>query len=570
MKVIYRGITASLAISVISACGVVAPNGPQGLTLDQFNTQPSPGSVGVSITQPLKIVLKEELELSSVGPTTVHLMPGASHGMDMGDDGAEEDTMMMSTDPIPGNVSYDPATRTISFTPTKAMEQGHMYHVHASDLMLKGGKRAAAGLDTIKFSFTTAHAHEFYRKEFDEFGQVNEVRYTQTSNNERVKREEMTVVGGVESPKRTRHYTMSHPLQGQLMPGDQTVYWQQDSSGLIERYEVLRTGTDGKKYTVRVEFPDGQHAQQANGATDPIRNVWTPDESHSTNHMISYQYEPVADRDTTPTPWPASGNPSTDPSFRLDNASIMEMNHSAPIASTTSIDAQFQHRHIFYGDLGTDKKIDFNPQMNPAPQPGNDRVAFYHTRDLVDYKRTHEWSWAGSNRSGTILKYGSDGTPFTNDDVAYRLRLYIYDDKGRVAQRVTYEIPRDNRDQAPYGLTRSEWTALISSNGYLGHNLSNYFVTSVTGDTPAYKPTQNSLMAGNGAQVIVHSYRIYEYNDVAQINQTTGAYETTVGALKKVTVWHQNDTNTNLFKEQTRFYSTQPNADGRTMYSSAF
>ncbi|MDH5217701.1 MAG: hypothetical protein OEX19_08395, partial [Gammaproteobacteria bacterium] len=298
--------------------------------------------------------------------------------------------------------------------------------------------------------------------------------------------------------------------------------------------------------------------------TDPIQNIWTAGVSHGTGgHQISYQYEPVADRDTTDTPWPASGNPTTDPAFQLDDAQLMEMDHSKPTSGTTFAIAGFQHRHIFYGDLGPNRDIDFDASGKPAPI--DDRVRVYHTRDLTDYLRTHEWSWLGEDRRTQVKKFGADATLFTDDDVAYRLRVYIYDDKGRRIQRVTYEVPREQRAQSPYGLTRSEWLQVIEQSGYRGHKLASYNMTTATPGQPIFTPNYN-IATSNGVKVVVHSYRIYEYEQDSQTTDpTTFLSIVALGGLKKVTVWHENESDTALFKEQERFYTTQPNVTGETL-----
>lgn len=558
---------------ILAGCGAAGPGGePQSLTLtldpDPSKTVPAPNSVGVGITQVLSFAVQEDLEASSVNSSNVHLMPGNSHSMDAGDDGSEEDATMMSTDPIPGEVSYDVATKTIKFIPKLALEQGRMYHIHASNLLLKGGKKAATGTDTIKYSFTTSHAHEFFRKEYDETGALKEKRYTKTQSNKRVERKQFDVENGVDVLDYTRHYGAQHTFPGKSST-DTSVYWQQDGpTGGIQRYEVKRTGTDGVEYNVRVRFEE-PYPQTADITTDPIRNIWTPDESHGKDHgkshQISFQYEPA--NEDTPTPWPVSGNPTTDTAFQLDDAQLMEMDHSKPTSGATNPNQAFQHRHIFYGDLGPNGEIDFDAEGNPKPQ--DDRIAVYHTRDLLNYKRTHEWSWYGESRRSNIKKFGADNQLFTNDDVAYRLRVYIYDDLGRRVQRITYEVPRSPReasprDQAPYGLTRSEWEQVLTASGYFGHELSAYNKTSVSGNDPAFMPTYKPT-SPNGVPVVVHSYRIYEYETDSQTNDvSTGAAIVVAGALKKVTVWHEKD-NTALIKEQERFYTTQPDADGEQL-----
>ena len=556
----YASILISSSI-LLTACGVAEI--PNTLTLDTNNTNtiPKPNAIGISITAPLSFVVKEALDPLSVNSSNVHLMPGEGHSMDAGDDGAEEDMAMLNNDPIPGDVSYDPATKIIKFTPKVAMDQGRSYHLHASNLLLKGGKTLPTGTDTIQYSFTTSHGHEYFRKEFDESGQIKEQRYTDTSNNVRVMRTVYEEPGKV--LRYTRHYGQ-HTFPGKA-PSDTTVYWQQDGPTQgIQRYEVKRRGSDNKEYTVRVRFSrDKGYPQSADITTDPIRNIWTEGVSHgSGGHRISYQYEPVADRATVDTPWPASGNPTTDPAFELDDAQLMEMDHSKPAAGTSITAAGFQHRHIFYGDLGANRDIDFDAQGKPAPV--DDRVRVYHTRDLSNYLRTHEWSWLGEDRRTQVKKFGADGVLFTDDDVAYQLRVYIYDDKGRRVQRVTFEVPSAQRAQAPYGLTRSEWLQVIRQSGYQGHQLASYGLSTVTPGQPVFTPNYN-INSSNGVNVVVHSYRVYEYEPDSQTTDpTTFQPVVAAGGLRKVTVWHENDSDTALFKEEERYYTTQPNVTGET------
>ena len=115
----YLVSTALTVTIILTGCGegAVGTLGERTLTLDTQLTKPQPDSNGISTTAPLKIVLKEELDVRSVNELNVHLMPGQGHSMDAGDDGAEEDATLLNNDPIPGVVSYDPGTRTISFTP---------------------------------------------------------------------------------------------------------------------------------------------------------------------------------------------------------------------------------------------------------------------------------------------------------------------------------------------------------------------------------------------------------------------------------------------------------------------
>jgi len=578
MHIIYRGKILSkhtqsaqnlaplaFAILTLSACGEGTVGGlsPSTITLDTQLTNPQPNSNGISTTAPLKIVIKEELDFSSVNELNVHLMPGQGHSMDAGDDDAEEDATLLNNDPIPGVVFYDPGTKTISFTPKIAMDQGRSYHIHASNLLLKGGKKVSTGIDIIKFSFTTSHAHEFYRKELNDVGQIKEERYTDTENNERVMRTQYEYNdSGAKELDYIRHYGPMHQFSGKSA-SDISVYWQQDgATNGIQRYEVKRKGSDDIDYNVRVRFKE-PYPSTTDIVTDPVHNIWTADEKHGTAHQISYQYEPVADRNTTPTPWPTSGNPKTAEEFQLDDAQLMQMDHSAAVSSTTNVNDPFQHRHIFYGDLGDNKEIDFNDQHNPAPV--DDEIRVYHTRDIVNYLRTHEWSWLGISRKDKINRFGVDETAFTTDDVASRLRIYIFDDKGRRAQRVTFEVPRENTTQAPYGLTRTEWTQLLQQNGYKGHELASYGVSTVNGDQPAYDPGY-ALTASNNVPVKVHSYRIYEYEaDSTTQDPTTSAVTVVPGGLNKVTVWHENSDDTALVKEEIRYYTTQPTVRGEEL-----
>ncbi|MDH5218616.1 MAG: Ig-like domain-containing protein, partial [Gammaproteobacteria bacterium] len=263
---------------LLTACGVADTTSTLTLDPNNTNTQPKPDAVGVSITAPLSFAVKEALDPTSVNETNVHLMPGEGHNMDAGDDGAEEDTAMLNTDPIPGTVTYDPATKTIKFTPKIAMDQGRMYHIHTSSLLLKGGKALPTGTATIKYSFTTSHAHEYYRKELDESGQIAEQRYTDTTNNVRAMR---TVYEGPSKILDYKRHYGQHAFPGKEA-NDTTVYWQQDGpTGGIQRYEVKRKGSDNKEYTVRVRFnKDKGYPQSANILTDPIQNIWTAGVSH--------------------------------------------------------------------------------------------------------------------------------------------------------------------------------------------------------------------------------------------------------------------------------------------------
>lgn len=561
MSMYHRSASALAVVFLLSACGGALPTDPDNtLTLIAEQSFPKPDEAGISITSPIFVALKEELDPTTVNNTTVHLMPGGGHSMGAGGDDDSEDAAMLNNDPIPGDVSYDPTTKRIKFVPTIAMDQGRMYHIHTAGLKLKNGKALDNGIDTISYSFTTSHAHEFYRVEFDDFGNVKEKRYTDTLLDERVQRQQFAVSGGIETPEYTRHYgdNPNHRPTG-LMTGDEVVYWQQDgATNGIQRYEVLRKGSDGQQYTVRVRFDEGSYPQTAS-ASDPIHNVWSPGQAHGA-HQISYQYEPAVDG--VASPWPNNGNPSTDSTFVLDNAQLMEMNHRLPAGSTNA----YQHRHIFYGDLGGDD-IDFDAAGNPAPV--NDRVSVYHTRDLSNYLRTHEWSLFGKGRDG-VEKYGVDNRLFSTDDIAYRLRIYIYDDKGRRAQRVTFEVPRSQRNTAPYGLTKNEWLQFIQTTGYSGHLLSNYGKTSVSEFAPAFTP-QFSYTATNSAnqqvQVTVHSYRIYEYEqDVLDTSVGDNQSFTKAGALKKVIVWHEKN-DTSLIKEQERYYTTNPTVTGKNLAS---
>ena len=565
-KTTHYLVSTALTITIIlSGCGegAVGTLGDRTLTLDALQSRPSPGAEDISTTSALKIVVKEELELSTVNNLNVHLMPGQGHSMDAGDDGAEEDATLLNNDPIPGTVTYNALTRTITFTPTKAMDQGRSYHVHASNLLLKGGKKVSAGVDTIQYSFTTSHAHEFYRKEFNDAGQVKEERYTDTTNNVRVMRKQYEYDDNrVKTLDYIRHYGPTHTFSGKIA-SDISVYYQQDgATNGIQRYEVKRRGSDGNEYNVRVRFSKPYPAT-TNILTDPVHNIWTADEKHGTNHQISYQYEPIVprnERSTNPTFWPTNGNPKTSDKFQLDDAQLMEMDHSASVSNTTNPNDPFQHRHIFYGDLGDNKQIDFNSQHNPVPI--DDEIRVYHTRDIVNYLRTHEWSWLGIDRDGTN-KSGPDGQSFTPDDVASRLRVYVYDSLGRRAQRVSYEVA-DN-DVAPYGLSRTEWTQVLTQSGYKGHQLAQYGVAAVNGDQPAYLPNY-SLTATNGVAIKVHSYRIYEYEpDTLGTDPTTLTPITVAGGLSKVTVWHENSTDTDIIKEEIRYYTTQPNVQGETL-----
>jgi len=530
---------------LLGACGegTVGSTTPRDttLTLDPTLTTPTPNQTGVNTLPTITITVEEELDFASVTSANVHLMPGAGHGKGEASE-EDEDDAMLNNDPIPGIVNLGVDNKTITFQPQKALDQGRMYHVHLADVLLKGGRPVTNGIDTIEYNFTTSHAHEYKRLEYAETGNtIVEDRRTQVVANKRIKRTvyEGQSTGGAGTIKYVRQYDS-------VLPGTSFIanYYNLDADGDVGRYERDIT-QNGKTYKVRFKQPTEVAITPLPNVTEyDVRNFWTPGQAHGANHVISFQFEPIDGTKDGYTVWPATGDPEAHPDFTLDDGQLMEMNHGAPISGNSG-GLNYQHRHIFYGDLGADGEIDFK---DGQPFPDDDRVSVYHTRDLQNYRRTHSWSWNGEANDGTLRGHGIDKILFTDDDLAYRVRVYIYDFEGRIVQRVTYEMP-EGRSKAPYGYTRGEWTANLTASGYRGS------VPGAVGQNLTFVPEYKSPN-GSTTPYKVHSYRIYNY---VPDNSGTNAKQ-----LDTVDVYHENEGKTALFKEQKRFYSINPNIDGHS------
>ena len=514
------------------------------------DTKPAPQAEDVNTTGTFIIRVMEALDPTSINSNTFQLLPPSPKNLDANEDGQEEETFGLKYDPIPTNAEYDIENSIIKLRPRYNLDAGTRYTVHAKNLKLKNGFTVSNNPQILPYSFSTTRSHEFYRIKHDELGQIKEERFTDIINHQTATRRQYEIQAGVRLLEYLRHYPTGTPMPG-MPAGDILAYWQQDgtSSG-IQRYEVKRQAEDGKEYAVRVRYMP-PYPQSADINTDPIINIWTNEESVSPGYLAKFQYEPTADN-SSPISWPANGQIVGNPDFTLDDAHLLNQIRPGDSSNT-------QQRHIYYGELGNNGQIDFNTYGQP--EPVDDIVRIYHTRALGNSLRTHEWSWMGEDRFGNKA-YGEDGQLFTDDDVAYRVRIYIYDDRGRTVQRVTYETPRSVRSSEPYGLTRSQWKQVIFQSGYKGHRASDY-KDRFKMVTPVFFPPY-SIDSGP-VPVNVHSYRVYEYeaDDMSSQNSSVPIFKS--GSLRKLTTWHENSDKTGLYLDQFRYYSSLADIDAQEL-----
>jgi len=478
VKIIFT-LSAINLILILTACSEdtnsLGNSTPVTLTLDTNNSIPSSNQTGVSVKPSITIAVMEDLDMNTVTKDTVHLMPGENHNMGetSSDDDALEDNNM---DVISGTVNFNENSKQITIIPNSLLAQGQTYHIHLAGVKLKNGTPVEDGMHSIHYSFTTAHAHEVRRLDFEPDGTITRETITEVNQltNRRSKRTRYDGAKDNGIIDRIDYYDTT-------LNGRNVSRYRTDASGVIEHYQaqIIENGI----VVANASYRDNGDTDYFN---DPLSGYWTPDLTEG-DHEITFHYT-ANDRDNGAL-W--SSNPEND--FSLRHVSLMEMNHAMAVSNDFS--GNFQHRHIFYSDVGDDG-VDLNANGNPAPN--NDKVRVYHTRDMENGIRTRSWSWYGTDAGE-----GQNGILFDDDDLAYRVRVYEYDNLGRRSKRTTYSVSRRNNEP---GKTRSEWETIINS----------------TADP--------------------HSYREYTYDPVSNVLTRMREYEY--------------DDNGNEFMEEERFYST--------------
>lgn len=459
-KFALSGISLALAIGLV-ACGEgTTGGGGGGGALTITTSIPFANQTDVALnTNEIRVTVAQPLLMNSVTLDTVHLMPAVvgdqDHEMDM--DAGDAD---MAAEIIAGSARLE-GTSTIVFTPSSPLSPGTKYHFHVKGIQLADGKALKTGTDVVEFYFTTKHYHETKREYFSETsqGQAICIRKTAVQNNERTMRQytkvsafedgcsdasrsvRRAIRSGATLPLTTHYRSNVHSPTVNGIPVTQMTEYGGDPStpgtGTVMVYEreYKQNGVDFVRF----------RADETNPGNFLATDWWAEPVSHL-SHKFTYAYEAVNDSGVANFNPANAKNPQD---FILDDASLMEMNHSLAVPTN----GMYPHRHIFYRDLGSSGVIDIGPDGNPIVS--DNKIGAYHTREYdAQGRRYRDWTFKGNvgNNANAGLSLNSA------TDFVRRVRVYQYQaGTNSRKSRITFEV------DSSVNMTVAQWETALAT-----------------------------------------------------------------------------------------------------------
>ncbi|MDH5544316.1 MAG: Ig-like domain-containing protein [Gammaproteobacteria bacterium] len=378
--------TVLLWLIFLVACGGASPNfGDKTGDAKQIaliaSSYPLNGDQNVPVrTTQITVSFAIDIAPETVSQENIHLMPGEGSNMHILTSTGEEISSEFydRKDMISGHVFYSPADRTLTFRPASPLEHGTTYHIHIQNLKQLDGSPLATGADTVQFSFTTEHRMlervNFYTKDDNDADIINAWREFSYRGDKSLEKETIIKASG-------KINTVT--VYSQLMPG-----------GAFAKAIVYEGNQESiAHYTMEVKDEFGNVVGEGRivdpgpdgvwGNSDDLLNRYTRYTHHHNSHTEVSVFR-VADRlqqiGITSAPWS-----QRETSFEITISYLIEQN--GPL---------FEHRTIFYSDLGIENKIDLDKNGNPAPV--DDVVTGWRKRDFNNDSglRTHLWTLQGN------------------------------------------------------------------------------------------------------------------------------------------------------------------------------
>ena len=407
----------------ILSCGqgdVAPPKPPATLTFTSSNIEHIINEVPQSIVE-LSIQVEENLDPATVNAANVHLMPGQGENhsrivTENDGDPLDPSLPIPVIDPVTsidspteamhaveGIVRYEEATRSIIFRPLTPLREGATYHLRIHDVQLTDGRKVniepkdADGNEkgVIQFNFRVARAYDVLHTRFSNTPESTVNSYvTLNVVNDAVTTRKHYKANGELKFRLDYNYTFN---SGRVA---KSLYQKPDGEILLYYYDLIENGV----VTASIRATDAG-ADGVWGNDDDLITSWSEPRQQHLSHFVTHHYS-LVDRNQTTT-WLGKDNPA----FKLRSVYLTE--NAGPV---------FQHRNIFYKDLGANGVIDADPVTNEIIL-GDDTVSLWHKADFVNGKRVRSWSFKGSNAPENL---GIDGMLFTEDDVASGLTVFEY------------------------------------------------------------------------------------------------------------------------------------------------
>ena len=431
VPLVKRFISMIVIVTFTLACGGGTPV-IDSLQLE--SSQPQNGASNVSANQLISLVFFEELQASSVNSTSVHLMPlGGDDMTHTTSTAVDDDEYAMEV--ISVQTSYDEATRQVQILPLMSLNSGMTYKVHFSGLKLKDGTVVSTGTKAVPFSFTVAHTHEIARTSYEQESDIPiAFESIVIGYNNKVEKREYFKANNFGSksrrPERVRYYDTT------LTTGDEVNWAEYNEDDILLSYEKLVSTTNDR--LIRANY-----ILDASGNANVI-SWWSDRDAHGSHgrHEITRHFRATGNLEEIGVQLNAE---DPEQGFELMHISLLEADHSQALPN----DGMYPYRHIFYNSLGDNGNIDFDKKGNP--QPVDDVIEVWHSREYLDGKHKYDWAWLG-NHSG---EKGEGVVTFSDVGLASRVRVYEYDEQHRRVKRTAYEDAS--------GKTHADWLSILDS-----------------------------------------------------------------------------------------------------------
>ncbi|MDX1811860.1 MAG: hypothetical protein R3240_07935, partial [Gammaproteobacteria bacterium] len=401
-----------LLISIAAiACGegeIKKPDQNTGLTFLNSNLEQFSSGVPITIPQ-IEIQVAEDLAPNSINSQTVQLMPGngeahnqqfdtAVGSSEGGNTSADESDILGGMDIVSGNVFYEQSRHVIIFQPTHPLAAGATYHLRVQNVRLSNGRaiEVIPRLDgtesgVIQFKFTTAHEHEILRIRYDKNG--NETAYGVYKIENHIKKEFH------QYSNTELRYSIEYDV---TLPAPSTrtaTKLFKDKNGEITQYVYEYVDSVNGLISLLVT-KSGEDAIW--GTDDDLVYKWSQVKQQHLSHLVTKNYKLINLNE--PQVWQGI----TTQGFRLQNIELEE--HGGP---------NFEHRYVYYKDLGANGEIDIDPVTHDLTAV-DDNITLWNKVDFENGIRIRGWSIKG------VEGKGADGQLFTDDDIATGLDVYQY------------------------------------------------------------------------------------------------------------------------------------------------
>lgn len=376
------------------------PRTTPGATAQITSSTPAQNARGVAVDAPITVTVSADLDPAFVSTQTVQLMPVLAAP------GTEPDPEAPAMQRIIGQVTYNNAARTLTFTPSAHMQHGADYHLVLSTV------RAASGANlgsSAEIRFQTFHNNHVKTIVYDELTQqpVHTVTFEYDAADELVK---INAYNGVEAPANLAEYSLH---KNATLPGAPQIAVDFAAYDAVTN-QLMEYGADVTNAGAVVAHAifDGPGLDGLWNFSDDVIAAYEKNSHNHAGHTLFSHYAPIAASE----PW------SNDPAVLAGRFTFVH----GSLRESDSLGRSF--RSISYQNWGSN-----GPELDAAgsPKPVTDTVSSYRKFDYDAVGRVVR-SWAYTTP-------GVDSAWLTADDVPGRITVMEFDaSTGHLTRVVNY------------------------------------------------------------------------------------------------------------------------------------